>query len=157
MGTPIAGTMCMQVPGMVGMVTDPSMMMASAVPPPPPHQLLGLEHATTAGAVVLKDKLDQCQKPLPMKRVIKKCEHNRQRSQCKDCHGSGICEHNRQRRLCIDCGGAGLRPLWASWAVLVHSDACEMPAQPDVCRLIVSCLRRRTARLAFCSDLRSND
>ena len=41
------------------------------------------------------------------KRVVKKCEHNRQKSQCKDCRGSGICEHNRQRRLCAECGGRG--------------------------------------------------
>ena len=42
------------------------------------------------------------------KRMIKKCEHGRQKSQCKDCHGSGICEHDRQKRLCKDCGGSGI-------------------------------------------------
>jgi DnaJ-class molecular chaperone len=36
----------------------------------------------------------------------KKCEHNRQRSQCKDCGGAGICEHNRIRSRCKNCGGA---------------------------------------------------
>jgi hypothetical protein len=35
-----------------------------------------------------------------------KCEHNRQRSNCKDCGGSQICEHNRQRSNCKDCGGS---------------------------------------------------
>ena len=38
----------------------------------------------------------------------KKCEHGRERSQCKDCGGSSICEHGRQRRFCKDCGGSGL-------------------------------------------------
>lgn len=34
------------------------------------------------------------------------CEHNRQRSTCKDCGGSQICEHNKQRSQCKDCGGS---------------------------------------------------
>ena len=34
-----------------------------------------------------------------------KCEHGRQKSQCKDCGGSQICEHNRQKSKCKDCGG----------------------------------------------------
>ena len=32
-----------------------------------------------------------------------KCAHGRQRSQCKDCGGSGICEHGRVRTQCKDC------------------------------------------------------
>lgn len=32
------------------------------------------------------------------------CEHNRQRSRCKECGGSSICEHNRQRCICKECG-----------------------------------------------------
>ncbi len=31
------------------------------------------------------------------------CEHNRRRSRCKECSGSGICEHNRERRQCKQC------------------------------------------------------
>jgi len=31
------------------------------------------------------------------------CEHQRQRSQCKDCGGGSICEHQRQRSKCKDC------------------------------------------------------
>ena len=34
------------------------------------------------------------------------CEHNRQKSRCKDCGGSGICEHNRRKNTCKDCGGS---------------------------------------------------
>ena len=37
-----------------------------------------------------------------------KCEHNRQRSKCKDCNGCGICEHNKQRFQCKDCNGGGI-------------------------------------------------
>jgi len=40
--------------------------------------------------------------------IIKKCEHNRQKSDCKDCGGSSICEHNRRKRTCKDCGGSGI-------------------------------------------------
>ena len=38
----------------------------------------------------------------------KKCEHNRQRSICRDCGGSQICEHNRLRQQCRDCGGTSI-------------------------------------------------
>ena len=41
-----------------------------------------------------------CEMPSPH------CEHGRQRSQCKDCGGSGLCEHGRQRSKCKDCKGA---------------------------------------------------
>jgi hypothetical protein len=42
------------------------------------------------------------------KRVMAKCPHNRQRSQCKQCDGSSICEHNRRRNGCKQCGGSGI-------------------------------------------------
>jgi hypothetical protein len=38
----------------------------------------------------------------------KKCEHNRQKSQCKDCSGSCICEHNKRKSQCKDCGGGSI-------------------------------------------------
>ena len=31
-----------------------------------------------------------------------KCEHNRQRSRCKECGGSSICEHNREGKIDYD-------------------------------------------------------
>ncbi|AEO97675.1 hypothetical protein ENVG_00281, partial [Emiliania huxleyi virus 84] len=34
------------------------------------------------------------------------CEHNRDRSTCKECGGSQICEHNRERSTCKQCGGS---------------------------------------------------
>ncbi len=37
-----------------------------------------------------------------------KCEHNRQRSQCKKCGGSSICEHNKLKFQCKECGGSSL-------------------------------------------------
>jgi hypothetical protein len=37
-----------------------------------------------------------------------RCIHDRIRSTCKDCGGSGICEHERQRHHCKDCGGSGI-------------------------------------------------
>jgi hypothetical protein len=36
------------------------------------------------------------------------CEHNRQRSRCKECKGSGICQHNRRRSACKECKGSGI-------------------------------------------------
>ena len=38
----------------------------------------------------------------------KKCEHNRQRSTCKDCGGACICQHNRKSSQCKNCGVASI-------------------------------------------------
>ena len=37
-----------------------------------------------------------------------KCEHNRQKSQCKECGGSQICEHNKRKSQCKECGGVSI-------------------------------------------------
>ena len=34
------------------------------------------------------------------------CEHQRRRSLCKECKGSGICEHQRRRNTCKECKGS---------------------------------------------------
>ena len=39
---------------------------------------------------------------------MSKCEHNRRKSQCKECGGGSICEHNRQKSQCKKCGGSSL-------------------------------------------------
>ena len=36
------------------------------------------------------------------------CEHNKRRSECKECGGSSICEHNRERSTCKECGGSSI-------------------------------------------------
>ncbi len=36
------------------------------------------------------------------------CEHNRERTQCKECGGVSICEHNRQRTQCKECGSRAI-------------------------------------------------
>jgi hypothetical protein len=36
------------------------------------------------------------------------CHHNRQRSRCIECGGSGVCEHQRVKRNCKECGGYNL-------------------------------------------------
>ena len=40
--------------------------------------------------------------------TARKCEHNRQRCECKDCGGGSICEHNRRRSRCTECGGGSI-------------------------------------------------
>ena len=37
-----------------------------------------------------------------------RCVHQRRKSSCKDCGGSGICEHQRVRSRCKDCGGGSI-------------------------------------------------
>merc|ERR1719253_2530135 len=65
-------------------------------------------------------------KPAATKKEGKRCQHNRIRSQCKDCGGGSICQHKRirsqykeckggsicthgqQRSKCKDCGGGSI-------------------------------------------------
>lgn len=35
-----------------------------------------------------------------------RCEHNRQKSQCKECGGVSICKHNKMKTTCKVCGGS---------------------------------------------------
>ena len=36
------------------------------------------------------------------------CEHDRKRSECKSCGGSSICQHNRMKRQCRSCDGSSI-------------------------------------------------
>jgi len=36
-----------------------------------------------------------------------KCEHGRQKAQCKECGGCNICEHGKYKAQCKECGGSG--------------------------------------------------
>ena len=56
--------------------------------------------------------------------VDKKCEHGRQRRNCKECGGSSICEHGRRRYRCKDCGGSSQQTIVLdATAVEVDEDA----------------------------------
>ena len=46
---------------------------------------------------------NQCKLCLKNKR---KCEHGKQKAQCKLCGGSKICKHNIQKATCRECGGS---------------------------------------------------
>jgi len=37
-----------------------------------------------------------------------KCEHNRQKSNCKECGGSSFCEHDKIKSRCKECGGGSI-------------------------------------------------
>jgi hypothetical protein len=37
-----------------------------------------------------------------------KCEHNKQKSTCRDCGGSSFCIHNKEKSKCKECGGASI-------------------------------------------------
>ena len=39
-------------------------------------------------------------------KVKYKCEHNKRKTQCKECGGGSICEHNRIKYTCKECGGS---------------------------------------------------
>jgi len=55
--------------------------------------------------------VEQKRDPLKVRRnrsQHKLCEHQRQRSACKNCGGSSICEHQRMRSKCKQCGGSSI-------------------------------------------------
>ena len=62
------------------------------------------------------------------------CEHNKLKSRCKDCGGSSICEHNRQKSRCKDCGGSELckTPLCETRAIKKYNGYC-LPCCIQVC------------------------
>jgi len=54
-------------------------------------------------------RLKTCQTCRDRDRVIRernKCEHNRQRTHCKECEGASICQHDRQKNQCRECDGS---------------------------------------------------
>eukprot|EP00961_Rhodomonas_salina_P288431 3897845-Rhodomonas_salina.2 len=65
------------------------------------------------------------------------CEHNRQRSRCIECGGSGICEHCRQRRGCIECGGSAICEHKKQRSRCIQcggSGICEHKRQQNQCK-----------------------
>ena len=38
----------------------------------------------------------------------KMCEHNRERTKCRDCGGGSICEHQQRRCRCVECEGGSI-------------------------------------------------
>jgi len=62
------------------------------------HEGRGLNPANSSGvAAALVSHPSAAKKP---RKAPALCQHQRVRSQCKDCGGSGICEHQRQRSTC---------------------------------------------------------
>jgi len=51
---------------------------------------------------------DNCRDKQKKSREKNKCEHNRERSQCKECGGASICEHDKQKSKCKECGGSDI-------------------------------------------------
>jgi len=67
------------------------------------EQLRAIEHKFIC-------EVDAVQNGLNSQYENQRCQHNRLRSQCKDCGGSQICEHRRQKSLCKECGGTSVCP-----------------------------------------------
>ena len=49
-----------------------------------------------------------CRDYVNQNRIIYKCVHDKQRSQCRDCNGSSICRHRRRKQQCKDCNGSSI-------------------------------------------------
>jgi hypothetical protein len=39
---------------------------------------------------------------------IKQCQHNNNKSRCKECNGNEICKHNKRKSTCKECGGGSI-------------------------------------------------
>ena len=67
---------------------------------------------------------------------VKKCEHGRGISRCKECKGGHICEHNKQRTQCKECNGSSFceHGKRRSRCVLCHgSEMCEHDKRKATC------------------------
>lgn len=67
-----------------------------------------LENQDTVALSSRKRKVSDDSSQVKARAKSSKCEHNRQKSQCKDCRGGSICPHNRRRTHCKDCGGGSI-------------------------------------------------
>ena len=67
---------------------------------------------------------------------VKKCEHGRAISRCKECKGGHICEHKKQRIQCKECNGSSFceHGKRRSRCVLCHgSEMCEHGNRKATC------------------------
>lgn len=65
------------------------------------------------------------------------CDHDRRKNECKDCKGASICEHGRRRRECIDCGGSSIcehKTLRRRCKQCKGSSICEHNRRKNECR-----------------------
>ena len=60
------------------------------------------QNHTTAGKCGSEEHVREC----GGSQIIVVCEHNRQRSTCKECLGSTICPHKRIKSQCKECWGS---------------------------------------------------
>lgn len=66
--------------------------------------------AETKDQLLMREQyyMDLLKPSLNRQSAIDDCPHNREKNQCKDCHGSGICIHNRNKSQCKECHGSGI-------------------------------------------------
>jgi len=51
---------------------------------------------------------DECLEKRNVSRVKRKCPHDRDRNECRECNGVSFCAHDRLRIKCIECGGVSM-------------------------------------------------
>ena len=50
--------------------------------------------------------INESEKDVTQSKQPKKCPHDKQKYQCKECKGKGICHHNQRKSNCKDCKGS---------------------------------------------------
>ena len=66
------------------------------------------------------------------------CEHQRRRTQCKECGGSSMCEHHRRRSTCKECGGSQVcehQRLWSICKECGGNSICEHQKERSKCKI----------------------
>ena len=61
---------------------------------------------TPVGEATMGERATKSKKEGKRREIM--CEHQRQRSQCKECKGGSICEHQRRKSECNDCTGSSI-------------------------------------------------
>lgn len=57
-----------------------------------------------------EENADKIKEQRKQYREENKCEHNREKSYCRDCKGSSYCIHDKLKSICRDCGGSQICP-----------------------------------------------
>ena len=51
---------------------------------------------------------DVCRDKQKVSRDKNKCEHGKQKSNCRECNGNSFCEHDKQKYICRECKGSNI-------------------------------------------------
>ena len=84
---------------------------------------------------------DDCLRVAKKWRDSNRCEHGKEKTNCKTCGGACICEHGRQKSICKECKGVGI---------------CKHQQRKSVCKICNIESYLKAAMLRHCSRVIEN-